>query len=88
MSVYHSHAWCPGRPEEGDGPHGTGTTDGCELPRGAGNRTPATTALSLLSSLQCPTLHFKTVSQSPGAKEVGQADKPVSPKDLPSGVGT
>lgn len=75
----------------GDGPHGTGTTDGCKPPCGAGNRTWNLEPLLLFAalSLQFPTLHFKTVSQSPGAKEVGQAGKPVSSRDLPvSSTGT
>lgn len=32
MSMYHMHAWCPWKAEEGVGFPGTGVTDGCELP--------------------------------------------------------
>lgn len=31
MSVHHMCAWCPQRPEEGDGSPGTGATGGRQL---------------------------------------------------------
>lgn len=34
ISVYHMHAWCPQRSEEGIRSPGTGVPDNCELPCG------------------------------------------------------
>ena len=39
MSVYHVHAWCPWRPEEGTGVPGTVVMDSCKLPCGVVNQT-------------------------------------------------
>lgn len=39
-SMYHMHALCSQRPEEGDRLSGTGVTDGCELPRGCWEQNP------------------------------------------------
>ena len=34
LFVYHVHAWCPPRPEEGIGSPGAGVTDGDKTPGG------------------------------------------------------
>lgn len=96
MSVYHLHAWCSGRPEEVTDPMelepqmvvSRRVVLGTELGTWNGTRNSEPLLLFAALSLQFPTLHSKTVSVT-GAKEVGQAGKPVSSRDLPvSSTGT